>query len=195
MRRARRQSMCRYCYGVGHTRRTCPQVKEIIKQNPNSYLAETQKRHCSYCRQEGHTKVKCVQYAEKKRQHNIQILETRSNICTALTELGIAPGALVRTEMYVRNPVNGKSWVVAPAIVNRVLWEKVVKVYEDGLEVINPIDGGTTTVRFPKHQVMGENYSDTVMLSPASKEYAKQYNENGMYSNNDKVLKERGYSK
>ena len=194
MARARRQSMCRYCYTYGHTKRTCPQIKQIVKDNPNSYLADNLKRKCSYCRAEGHTKVKCPDYLEKKRQHNINILEVRNNLCLVLSELGIAPGALIKAEFYMPDKDGIRRWVKAPAIVTNIRWDSATKIYDDIVEVVNPVNSLVSNTRCPKHHMLKDTYSEAEVLSPVSQASAKQYNETLMNKFNETVLKKYGYN-
>ena len=193
MARARRQSMCRYCYTYGHTKRTCPKIKQIVKDNPSSYLADTQKRKCSYCRAEDHTKVKCPDYLEKKRQHNIQILETRNNICLALSDLGIAPGALIRAEFYMADKDGQRRWIKSAGIVTGVRWETATKIYEDIIDIVNPANSVASTGRCPKHHLLKDTYSEIEVLSPVSQASAKEYNERLMNKTNETVIKRHGY--
>ena len=193
MARARRQSMCRYCYTYGHTKRTCPKVKEYVKENPNSYLAHEQKRKCSYCRQEGHTKIKCPDWLEKKRQHNIQILENRSNICLALSDLGVAPGALIKAEFYTPDKDGIRRWIKSAGIVTNIRWDSTTKIYDDLIEVINPVTNLVSTARCPKHHLLKDTYSEIEVLSPVSQASAKEYNERLMNKTNETVIKRHGY--
>jgi hypothetical protein len=188
---ARRQSMCRHCYSYGHTKRSCPQVKQIIAQNPNSYLAQDMKRKCGFCREAGHTRAKCPDLAEKRRLQRIKILEDRTNVCNALTDMGIAPGALVRAECYVPNDsaTRKRGWHTLPAIVNKVNWGDIAKSYSDCLEIVFPEYNIITSTRPPKHNLIKDNWSETSVLAPMSKEAAKHYNETQMENTNEYVLK------
>jgi len=60
---------CGHCYGRGHNRRSCPEIRREIRDNPDGYQAriERQKkeqqsrnpRRCSYCKTTGHNKKTC----------------------------------------------------------------------------------------------------------------------------------------
>lgn len=198
MARARRQIMCRHCYTYGHTKRSCPQVKQIVKDNPHSYLADTLKRKCSYCRNEGHTKVKCPEFAEKKRVHNIGIMENREKVCQALTELGVAPGALMRAEVYVSrhdtDKVDEQGWRHLPVIVTKVFWEQVHRSYGDYIETMCPKYGSTQNTYLPKHRALGDGYgSGNTVISPAPHDAAKRYNETMMENTREKAMRVHGY--
>jgi hypothetical protein len=183
---ARRQSMCRHCYSYGHTKRTCPTLKQFIKDNPTSYLAEDIKRKCSYCRTAGHTRAKCPDFAERKRQKRIEVLENRQSLCNALIDLGIAPGALVKAEFYI--PHN-RGFYLLPAIVNKVRWSNITKTHDDALEVILPEYNIVSNVRIPKHRLLRDVYSETLVIAPMSHEAAKRYNETEMEKYNESVIK------
>lgn len=180
-----RQVYCRYCYTYGHNKRGCPKVKEHIQNNPNSYLAEDMKRKCSYCRGTGHTKVKCPDYIEKKRQWSLEILESRTKVCSALNEMGIAPGALVKAETYVPN----KGWFFAPAIVTKVEWQSIYRTGDECLEIMFPENGSTSSCRAPKHAILNNSWSNCQLLSGVSTPTATKYNNSMMEKYNDEVIK------
>jgi len=188
---ARRQSMCRHCYTYGHTKRSCPQVKKIIAENPNSYLAQDMKRKCGFCRESGHTRAKCPDLAEKRRLQRIKILEDRANLCNALIDMGIAPGALVRAECYVPSDsaTRKRGYHMLPAIVNKITWNDISKTYVDCLDIIFPEYNIAANARPPKHNLIKDNWSETSVLAPMSKEAAKHYNETQMENTNEYVLK------
>lgn len=188
---ARRQSMCRHCYTYGHTKRGCPQIKKIIAENPNSYLAQDMKRKCGYCRNSGHTRAKCPDLAESMRLKRIKILEDRTNMCSALIDMGIAPGALVRAECYVPSDsaTRKRGYHMLPAIVNKITWNDIYKTYVDCLEVVFPEYNTVANCRPPKHNLIKDNWSETSVLAPMSKEATKHYNETQMENTNEYVLK------
>ena len=66
MGRYRRKSTCGYCYAIGHTRRSCPQMKTDAAQgdryaqnNVERYQSAATSRKCSYCSEGGHNKAGC----------------------------------------------------------------------------------------------------------------------------------------
>jgi hypothetical protein len=186
----RRQAMCRYCYNYGHTKRTCPNLKEYVKNNPSSYLADNLKSRCSYCKETGHTRRKCEQLAARNREKRLQLLETRTQICQALSELGISPGALIRAEVYIREGGRG-SWRKIPLIVNRVTWDNIRNNMDNMIEVVNPIEHSIQCVRPPRHHLLNNSwYDECEVISPICKDVSMKYNFELMEKFNEKVIKE-----
>ena len=99
---------CSYCGNKGHNRAGCPQRKQDIKDNPNSWEAVKERgkqqrrdeikakggRKCSYCGERGHTTRTC----EVKKQDRVRLIETlakeRKLGLKRLNELGWGVGAL-----------------------------------------------------------------------------------------------------
>jgi len=99
---------CSYCYQKGHNRRTCPELKKFIEENPDSWRAvqardakaRASKRKCSWCNQSGHNARTCPVKAEMTRvvkQNNDVTSEIAQKI---LTRFGIGRGAVVRFDEY-----------------------------------------------------------------------------------------------
>ena len=97
---------CGHCYQSGHNRRSCPQIRKEIRDNPDGYQAriERQKkehakrnpRRCSYCHESGHNKKTCskleidrVKMAHESRQWRVSFL-------TRAEELGFTVGTLLK---------------------------------------------------------------------------------------------------
>ena len=178
---ARRRTYCRYCYEAGHTRRTCPKLKVYIAENPASYMADLQKTHCSFCKQTGHSRLKCEQYAEHMRQKRIAVLETRTNFCQKISQLGIMPGTLVKAEFY-----NNKiySWDHTLALVTRIDWENIHNNTTYGIYAQSLVTGEETSVSAPDPY----GYSrSTVIVSALPYEKAYEYNSKLMEKTNDKI--------
>lgn len=99
---------CGYCGNQGHNRRSCPSLKEYVKENPDSYVAQhhnrqraaAKDRSCSYCHEPGHTRRKCA----TKDQHVQDFIETNSKytkeIAIWMKEKGIEPGSLIKVEEH-----------------------------------------------------------------------------------------------
>ena len=96
---------CGYCYGRGHNRRNCPEIKKEIQRNPDGFYArqERQKadyrknnpRKCSYCRQPGHTKRTCKQYKSDVESMTAKIKLWREKFIQSCKEHGLGIGTLV----------------------------------------------------------------------------------------------------
>ena len=94
---------CGHCYSEGHNRRGCPQLKQYIKDNPDSYEARMSSmrkstysvRKCSYCDTPGHTRRTCADMKAHKTEwirHNKKWCKLTDEV---LKERGIGIGALV----------------------------------------------------------------------------------------------------
>lgn len=105
--RSRRPSTCRYCYGSGHTQRTCPQVKtdaaagkvwakDIVQRNKES----VQNRACSYCQELKHTARSCPNKINDAAVVEKVNLEWRQFMKKELTQNGCTIGALYRVRPY-----------------------------------------------------------------------------------------------
>ena len=100
---------CGYCYGKGHNRNGCQQLKDYVKNNPtsytaekyNRYLASAKQRTCSYCKEGGHNRKKCskaiadiVSVAEININFRKKFIET-------MNTKGIGPGALLKVSSQI----------------------------------------------------------------------------------------------
>ena len=98
---------CGHCYEDGHNRRTCPQLKEYIDNNPDSYSARVRKqkeeqrkssgRKCSYCTERGHNRATCNTFKNDTREYRQLNRKFQGKIETAMCELGFGVGSLVST--------------------------------------------------------------------------------------------------
>lgn len=183
MGRYRRTVYCRHCYAEGHTKRGCPKVKEIVKANPNSYLADSLKRRCSWCHNEGHTKPKCPQFVEHIRLKRVETLERRAEICDELTKQGIAPGALLSAEFYDRSSPRG--WKTGISIVEKIDWEIVHKKTNKFIKLSCLSFEAEEYVSLPN-----PDYAYVKVIAPMSTEFARSFNTKQMEKTNDKVCKE-----
>lgn len=178
----RRTTYCRHCYSEGHTRRGCPKLKEFVKANPTSYLADTLKRYCSWCRNEGHTKPKCPQFIEHIRVKRVETLERRAEICEELSKHGVAPGALLHAEFFDRS---SRNWKTGIGIVDRVEWENVHKKSSKFIRL--------TCLSFEAEEyinVPNWDYGYVKIAAPMSSEFARSFHMKQMEKTNDKVCKE-----
>ena len=94
---------CSYCYRQGHNRRSCPELKREIRDNPEGYYARQEKRKkearsprkCSYCREVGHTKRTCKEYKKDLAVMTTQIREWRKKFINTCKDCGLRVGTLV----------------------------------------------------------------------------------------------------
>jgi len=97
---------CGKCYGSGHNRRSCPELKKAWQKDPNGYEGREYLRHeaskkapktCSYCKDTGHTRAGCVEMKKHKLQFHNDASLFRKVIVKWMGEMGIGVGALVRS--------------------------------------------------------------------------------------------------
>ena len=97
---------CGWCYESGHNKRSCPQLKEHVEQNPDSYHAKietrkranTKKRRCTYCNLTGHNRRTCERLANDQVAWIDKAKTWRLAWASWMAELGLSPGALVEVE-------------------------------------------------------------------------------------------------
>jgi len=97
---------CGWCYESGHNKRSCPQLKEHVEQNPDSYYAKietrkranTKKRRCTYCNLTGHNRRTCERLANDQVAWIDKAKTWRLAWAEWMAEAGIGPGALVEVE-------------------------------------------------------------------------------------------------
>lgn len=117
MARHRRSPTCRYCYGIGHTQRTCPQVKtdakigklwakDIVERNQQSAANRT----CGYCTGLKHTARTCPQKANDYAVVEKFTAEWKKYVKDDLAKKGCAVGTLYRYKPY-RYDHTGDSFV------------------------------------------------------------------------------------
>ena len=99
---------CSHCCARGHNRRSCPQRKEYVKQNPDSYEARVMKREqnsfkynssgkrrCSYCENTGHNRATCKAMKVDKIYANKKNRKFLSLVTIAMKKMGLGVGALI----------------------------------------------------------------------------------------------------
>jgi len=114
---------CSHCYGRGHNRATCPEIKKNIRENPDGYHARQAKnkarrkankpkqhRECGYCKETGHNKRTCPNLRHDRidtTQKNKKFARDFIKVCQ---NVGFAPGALMQVGLpetidsrYTRN--------------------------------------------------------------------------------------------
>ena len=104
----RRQKHCSYCYGRGHTRPTCPEIKKQIESDPNGYYARVEKakeehranrpkvaRRCSYCKETGHNKKTCNTLKIDRIEYRVKNKKFAKAFIAGCKDFGLYPGALL----------------------------------------------------------------------------------------------------
>lgn len=108
MARYRSSPTCRYCYGSGHTQRTCPQVKVDAKNGKSSWAQSiidrnqqsVANRACSYCTGLKHTARTCPQKANDYAVVEKFTTEWKKYVKDDMAKKGCAIGTLYRYKPY-----------------------------------------------------------------------------------------------
>jgi len=97
---------CGYCYGRGHNRRNCPDIKRQIAENPDGYQARRARekaehalrnpRKCSYCKEPGHNKKTCSRLKEDRSKQAILARSWRADFLAKAHEVGFGVGTLLK---------------------------------------------------------------------------------------------------
>ena len=191
---ARRTVTCRWCYATGHNSSGCTAKKEYIKNNPESWAArraaDKPSKACTYCRVGGHTRKTCSDLAEHMRVSRISVMENREKICNNLSEIGLAPGALVKCEVYVGN---GKGWQKLLHLVEGIDWLNLSEqngISNSALQVVSLTTGRKENVYMPKESPYGLSWNNEVSLvSPVSREAAEKYHRHMLQKTQEHAMK------
>ena len=102
MGRYRRKSTCGYCYAIGHTRRSCPQMKtdaatgdRYAQNNVARYQNAASSRKCSYCSEGGHNKAGCSIRRGHGAIYQKTLNEFAENVNYRSVTAGIKVGSLI----------------------------------------------------------------------------------------------------
>ena len=97
---------CGHCYQSGHNRRSCPEIRREIKDNPDGYQAriERQKkesaarnpRRCSYCKTTGHNKKTCQKLGDDRRGVALDNRKWRREFLDCARTSGFTVGTLLQ---------------------------------------------------------------------------------------------------
>ena len=118
---------CSWCFETGHNKAGCPQLKEYISKNPDSWQAsqakqkKARKRKCSYCEQSGHNRKTCALLRGNREIASKRNKEFRAAMLEHLKNLGIGIGALAEWKAN-RWDDNGER---ARGMVNHISWDKI----------------------------------------------------------------------
>ena len=94
---------CGHCYATGHNKRTCPDLKKYIEENPDSFRARQHKaskeasssRRCSYCQETKHNRRTCAELRLDRAKARTVNKEWCNRVADLLKERGLGIGALV----------------------------------------------------------------------------------------------------
>lgn len=102
---------CSHCYNEGHNRRSCPKLREYVKENPESWTAtryherkaEAQARRCGYCKEVGHNRRSCKALCVDKRNIVLVNADWCHKVKNWMEAAGIGIGALVTVKTSGRD--------------------------------------------------------------------------------------------
>ena len=104
---------CSHCYGTGHYKRGCPDIKRSIKNNPDGWYAQQARerkktpRKCGWCGETGHNTRTCVnRIGSEDKLAELQPL-LAEHVGHVLSLVGLGRGAVVRKEDHNGKPLNG----------------------------------------------------------------------------------------
>ena len=102
MGRYRAASTCRYCWGQGHTQRSCPKMREdaangdaYAKHKVEQYAQAVKARKCSYCNETGHNKKGCKVRKEHKVVYDLTVNKFRNEMRERALKAGVKVGSLI----------------------------------------------------------------------------------------------------
>ena len=121
----KRTVRCSYCCNQGHNRSSCPDLKEYIKNNPDSWTAQRHaskkragsKRRCSYCKEGGHNRRSCIPLSTDKSTAISLNLDWRKKAVEHMKREGWGIGALVAYSSYSGSKALG--------MITHIKWDKM----------------------------------------------------------------------
>ena len=97
---------CGNCYQTGHNRRSCPDIKKAIRDNPNGYHARMARdkaeqaarnpRRCSYCKTTGHNKKTCQKLQDDRQGVALDNRKWRREFLDCARTNGFTVGTLLQ---------------------------------------------------------------------------------------------------
>ena len=110
------QRRCGHCYNVGHNRRSCPEIKKIIRDNPDGYQARIERqrkeqasrnpRRCSYCEETGHNKKTCSKLKHDRIDVAKQSRLWRWDFLACARQHGLTLGTLLKFTAHLDDSKN-----------------------------------------------------------------------------------------
>ena len=97
---------CGFCYGRGHNRRSCPDIKKQIRDNPDGRMARIERdkkenairnpRRCSYCKTTGHNKKTCQRLGDDRQGVALDNRKWRREFLDCARTNGFTVGTLLQ---------------------------------------------------------------------------------------------------
>jgi hypothetical protein len=194
----RRSPRCTYCYNVGHTRRSCPSVKQQAIAGAAKPASErsygesraieavkhysTIERACSYCTLSGHNVKGCNIRKSDIRNAAQTLVEWRKSLLVAIASTGCGIGAVIRHKDWISGigyPSPNGSFHYE--IITSIKPEHAVYWYMDmdgripslfATRQINRFDGAESSVATP-------TVLRTKLLALQEKEFVREYSSYG----------------
>lgn len=122
---------CRYCYGLGHARNHCPEIKKKAEDGFTYYQAiideqkkAVQNRKCSYCNRTGHNKRSCQVKSKDKIIYEQICSDYRNQTEQILREKGFTVGSLVTVKSQSQPRADSKNKTLT--LITEILSENAV---------------------------------------------------------------------
>jgi hypothetical protein len=156
---------CGHCYGKGHNKRTCPDLKKYIEENPDSYRArlkatkdsQTRPRRCSYCQAIGHNRRTCTELTSDRTKAQGVNEKWCNRVADLLKERGLGIGALVEAPGSWKTDYEKTVSMVVGFNWNEANFTSMNNSYVGDFIMVRSIsdgpassDGETRSVRLPK---------------------------------------------
>ena len=188
---------CGHCYGQGHNKRSCPELKKVMERrlaiDPNDWQAKrwnekraaqkakrSKPRKCSFCFETGHNRATCGTLKNEVSEYAKINQKFREHTLAKLRKHGLGVGALVclNNQHYCR-----ETWEYVndyPYMVKAIWWhnanveESWAHNWEPAMLQAVPVDDLTSgyhskTLRVPRRpEIMNLETANTRLASPIS---------------------------
>ncbi|SVC18188.1 uncharacterized protein METZ01_LOCUS271042, partial [marine metagenome] len=113
---------CGHCYTRGHNRRSCPEIRKAIRDDPNGYHARAAReqkeraarnpRRCSYCKETGHNKKTCPTLKAAISKCKEKNYQWRKKFLDISRGSGFGVGSLVRNMWHTLDKTSNNAWQI-----------------------------------------------------------------------------------
>ena len=99
---------CSWCGGLGHSKRSCPEIIEVAEKHKAGGLTESwainqtskPSRRCTFCSKEGHNRRTCSELNEYKNRYIEYNRKFREHVFDVFRSRGIGVGTLIWEDIY-----------------------------------------------------------------------------------------------
>jgi len=134
---------CGFCYGRGHARNHCPEIKKKAENGSAYYQAiideqkkAVQNRKCSYCNRTGHNKRSCQVKSKDKIIYEQICSDYRNQTEQIIREKGFTVGSLVTVESRSHPQHGGRNKTLA--MITEILSENAVPDWSWRNRILHP---------------------------------------------------------